>query len=54
MRITQIAQIFILGGNRTPDPWLSSQGLEPLDQQASQFWAYVIYYQGVATLMKLK
>ena len=29
-----ITQIFVLGGNRTHDLWLSSQGLEPLDQQA--------------------
>ena len=32
-----ITQIFFLGGNRTHDLWLSSQGLlEPLHQQASQ------------------
>ena len=31
-----ITQMFVLGGNRTHDLWLSSQGLEQLDQQASQ------------------
>ena len=31
-----ITQIFVLGENRTQDLWLSSQGLQPLDQQASQ------------------
>ena len=51
-----ITQIFVLGGNRTHDLWLSSQGLQPLDQQASQSMRGYNYYVGnyyVATVREV-